>query len=165
MFKSILSASLMTCAFATPALATPVAMYSYLSRSSIIDIVEKTGTEVTFNSERCNGGTLGYYALRWNEAGDVTHDELGLCVDNHGNDFDELTDTLRHEAIHVAQACKGGPIVEDIEELKAAATPRIHRILTQYPADHQHVEYEAFVGAELLSDSEVVATIQKYCFS
>ena len=164
MFKQIATASLVTCFAATGANAGTPEMYNYLSHSSLVSAVQSTGTIVTYNSIECNRNILGFYTLRSDGRGNITRDELGLCIENHKGDLENLSDTLRHEAIHVAQACKGGPITDDIEEVKAIATPAIHQILTQYSEAHQHVEYEAFVGAHYLSDAEVVATVQKFCF-
>ena len=45
--------------------------------------------------------------------GNITRDELGLCVAAHKGDLAELSNTLRHEAMHVAQACHCGSIAEN----------------------------------------------------
>ena len=148
---------------ASPAVASTNAIYSYLSRNTLIDTIEETGTNVRFNTADCTRNIMGYYALESDAYGNVTRDELGLCVAAHKGDLAELSNTLRHEAMHVAQACYGGPIAP-IEELLEVATPEIHRIVGRYPAQHHHVEYEAFVAAEYFSDAEMTKVVEHFCF-
>ena len=90
-------------------------------------------------------------------------DIMVLCVKNHGTDYAELGDTLRHESIHVAQACNGGPILT-WNQIAKYSNNRILSIVQRYPADHQHYEYEAFTAAALMNNQQVAKDRQRFLF-
>jgi len=83
-------------------------------------------------------------------------------------DYAELGDTLRHEAIHVAQVCNGRgydavPILSwsTIDEL---STEDILRQVLKYPEEVQHIEYEAFTTAYNLTNTQVAKIVRDFCF-
>jgi hypothetical protein len=81
---------------ASPVHANPA--YKALNRSPLSQMVERTGTRIVYDTQLCQDrGMLGYYR--------PSTDVMGICVSNHDGDWKELGDTLRHESIHVAQAC------------------------------------------------------------
>ena len=138
--------------------------YRLVSSSDLAQVIESTGTSIVYDPVRCQTNKiLGYYTLEWNRQGDVIKDEMGLCVNNHRGDISELGDTLRHEGMHVAQACNNGDALLPWDKLMQWSTPSINRIVSQYPAEHHHVELEAFVAAHHLSNAEVARIIKSEC--
>lgn len=134
-------------------------MIELLQLSQVLATVELTGTEVRYHHEDCNEGKYsGWYTF--NKSANV--DRLVICADNQLNHSD-LFDTVRHEAVHVAQACNGGPLLP-LQYYKDRASERVHREVAEYPADVQHREYEAWVIAELASEEEVIGILKKFCF-
>ena len=119
-------------------------------------MVEKTGTVVLYDTDRCNEESVyGYYH--------PSTDVMGICVKNHDGDFKELGDTLRHESMHVAQACHGGPIL-DWATISKYSTDRILSIVQRYKPEHQHIEYEAFTAAHVMSNNQVKDVVHQFCF-
>ena len=133
-------------------------MIELLQLSQVLDAVRATGTEVRYYDERCSSkGVAGFYRLGPNV------DRLVICPSNQLNHSD-LFDTIRHEAIHVVQACNGGQPVLSYDYLLENTTEEIKEtVFSQYPEDHHHHELEAFTAAEYLSEDDVVELIDKYC--
>ena len=131
-------------------------IYELLALSEVLKAVQSTGTEVRYYDESCKEGYAGVYKLR--------SDTLIVCPTNQRNHSD-LFDTIRHEAIHVAQACNGGPILSYDYYLKNAPDT-VKDAVSSYPQDRltQHLELEAFMGAEQLNEGQVVNLINKFCF-
>ena len=85
-------------------------------------------------------------------------------IENHDGNFKELGDTLRHESMHVAQACNRGKAILDWATISKYSTNRILSIVQRYPVNHQHVEYEAFTAAYAMSNTEVTKVVKDFCF-
>ena len=134
-------------------------MIELLELSQVLDAVRSTGTEVRYYDERCSTHRVaGFYTLGPNV------DRLVVCSSNQLNNSD-LFDTIRHEAIHVVQACNAGQPVLAYDYLLENTTEEIkNSVFSQYPEDHHHHELEAFTAAEFLSEDEVVELINKFCF-
>ena len=130
-----------------------------LELSQVLKAVATTGTEVRYHDEQCNSGKLsGFYRIGPNV------DDLVICPHNQHNHSD-LFDTIRHEAIHVVQACNGGKAILPYDYyIKNATDETKRRVFTQYPKAHHHVELEAFHAAEFLNEGNVVELINKFCF-
>ena len=80
-------------------------IYELLELSRVLAAVQTTGTEVRYYDERCDTHEVsGFYRFGPNV------DRLVICPRNHINHSD-LFDTIRHEAIHVVQACNHKPIM------------------------------------------------------
>ena len=94
-----------------------------------------------------------------------------ICADNHRGDLTLLADTVRHEAIHVAQFCKA----ERGGATHALLMPDFKRVFTRvakedlevpfhmYPARDIPYEAEANVLANILDEEHVVKIIRKEC--
>ena len=156
--RSILSV-LALCASAAPVQAN---MYRMVSTSDLARAVEATGTRIVYDTEKCDDFIYGYYKLEHDNKGNIFTDELGICVQNHGDNYQELGDTLRHEAMHVAQACHGGAILP-VKDLLPYVDSRISRLLSTYSKEDYHVELEAFVSAKMLGNSDVVSIVNRMC--
>ena len=90
--------------------------------------------------------------------------QLLICVANHGNDVDELADTIRHELFHNAQYCKGGLIYPHLKEQSlAVARDRLHMPMGQYKPQQYYQEAEARAAAQLLSEEEIGTIVTHYC--
>lgn len=93
-----------------------------------------------------------------------------LCLHRHGDDWIELTDTLRHELIHVAQSCKGKgkeliPLQEGKEQeyLGYADGYLGWPITLGYEPELREIEAEAFTMAHLLTPEQVGDLVVHYC--
>lgn len=134
-------------------------IYELLALSEVLKTVESTGTEVRYHDTKCQTHQVsGLYRIGPNV------DELIICPKNQRNHSD-LFDTIRHEAIHVVQACKGGPVLPYDYYIKNA-TPGAREAVSHYPQDQhtQHMELEAHMGAEQLNERQVINLLNKYCF-
>jgi len=93
-----------------------------------------------------------------------------LCVDNHDGDWVELTDTLRHELVHIAQFCNGG--LQEARMLR----PDLYQdyldyaddylgwgIQQNYPQAAWGFEGEAFSLAFALTGSQIEDLLIEYC--
>jgi hypothetical protein len=77
---------------------------------------------------------------------------------------DELKDTIRHEAIHVAQFCRGGENVFKDAYVAKHASPAIREhISTEYEKDVQAIELEAFVVAGHATQEEIAFLVTEMC--
>ena len=134
-------------------------IYELLSLSQVLEAVRSTGTEVRFHAEECKTDKVsGFYRLNANV------DRLVICPSNQRNHSD-LFDTIRHEAVHVVQACKGDAIMPYDYWLQNA-TNAAKQSVSEYPSNPrvQHWELEAFSIAEMLDEQDVITLINKYCF-
>ena len=133
---------------------------SLVQRDNLTQVVIKTGVQVKYWDPMCDEkGSYGGYA--------PSEKVMILCIDNHKGDMAELGDTLRHEAIHVAQTCNGNGTPKPIlswNEIAKYSNNRILSIVQRYKPEHQHLEYEAFTGAAILSNNQVAKIVSDYCF-
>jgi hypothetical protein len=89
-------------------------------------------------------------------------DQFTLCVANHKGDSAELADTIRHEAVHVAQACKGGPIYS-LSSIFNVSTKEERAMISTYPQHQRARELEARVIAREQDEVYVTNLIKEYC--
>ena len=149
-------------ASATPAIASP---HTAIRNSDLTRVLERTGVNVLTSHPECQSDpSYGFYS--------PGRRLVVICVGQHyvngKMDYSELGDTLRHEAIHVAQVCNGGgydavPILS-WSTISKYSTPDILRQVLKYPEEVQHVEYEAFTSAYNLSNDQVEGIVVDYCF-
>ena len=133
-------------------------MIELLELSQVLNAVRTTGTEVRYHHERCDKvKTAGFYKL----TADV--DLLVICTRNNLN-LSDLFDTVRHEAIHVVQACNHGPVLDRDYYSKNSSQEHKTFVQDNYPAEYHHHELEAFTAAKNLSEDDVVKLINKFCF-
>ena len=134
-------------------------MIELLQLSQVLNVVRATGTEVRYHHEDCaTNKAAGWYRLGPNV------DRLVICPDNQLNHSD-LFDTVRHEAIHVVQACKGSTILPYDYYIKNTPEHIKTRVFNGYPKRSHHVELEAFTGAYYLSEGDVIQLLKKWCFN
>ena len=141
---------------ALSALAIPVQaneLKTYILSNPVLSIVHDTGTTINFEGEACKHA-FGSYS--------VTKDTMTICLENH-EDYHTLGDTIRHEAIHVVQACNRGPVMSVMTTMDYA-TPHDKAFVKDYPHAHQHAELEANIAARNLSDKQVTELVTKFCF-
>jgi hypothetical protein len=134
-------------------------IYELLALSEVLKAVQSTGTQVVYHDAKCQTHKVaGLYRIGPNV------DRLVICPSNQHNHSD-LFDTIRHEAIHVVQACKGGAILPYDYYIKNA-TDDAKEAVANYPQDRhtQHYELEAHMAADGLNEKEVISLINKYCF-
>ena len=131
---------------------------TYLLNNPLIQAVRETGTFVVFDGPGCRDGFFGRYGYYAEE--DVSI--LEVCDEKH-TDIAELEDTVRHEAWHLVQRCKGGPLFT-VHTLKAEASVELINIVTREykPEDHHH-ELEAFLVASDKSEEYIAGQLKRYC--
>ena len=134
-------------------------IYELLALSEVLKTVQNTGTEVRYHDPKCQQDVAGFYRLN------TSVDLLVICPSNQRNHSD-LFDTIRHEAIHVVQACNGWNTVLPVSKYADSVTPEIKESLADYPSDPeiQAIETEAYVLAENLNEQEVTDLLNRYCF-
>ena len=130
-----------------------------LELSQVLKAVQTTGTEVRYHDERCiTHKVAGFYTIGPNV------DRLVICPRNQRNHSD-LFDTVRHEAIHVVQACNQRRAVLPYDYyIKNASQRTKDFVFNNYPSEVHHLELEATHAAEVLNEEEVVELINKFCF-
>jgi hypothetical protein len=111
--------------------------------AGLIESIEGTGTTVT--KKVCSGedkDSFGYYQVS------QKIDELVICTNNIKGDEDLYAETLKHEAIHVAQACKqwksATNITEEWHTKKAAESYDIEQMKTEHDETQWSNELEAY---------------------
>jgi hypothetical protein len=165
MFKSLLKGIVVSVvAFSGSASAAP-AMYALLDNSPLLNTVQNTGTSVWYNPEDCkeSAGLMGFYeTVRNLRTGVYSVDRMGICVENHRGNVTELGNTVRHESVHVAQECHGGPFQQPYKYMPVVSNKTLAE-LQHYPAEHYAVEIEAFTLAELLTNDQVRKLVIAAC--
>ena len=130
----------------------------------LVKAVKTTGHQIYLDSPACieNKGLFGA----------ATYDQkLLVCVDNHKGDQAELADTVRHEAIHLVQYCKGrnngatmaNLVPEKAEEYLEEAVKDLHMPLVKYRDSQYYREAEARVLAHYLNEDTVAYLLEEYC--
>jgi hypothetical protein len=173
-FSRIITGALL----ASTALASPaLAIYPHIERQNpskeavnrLIQRSESVG--VTFFNEDSGPGAAeacsdGAYGMA------NTDRQVLLCLGKHGDNWIEITDTMRHELVHVAQGCKGDgkqllPLVEGKEQeyLDYADGVLGWPIALGYEPELWEIESEAFTLAHLLNSEEIGDLVVLYCGS
>jgi hypothetical protein len=128
---------------------------------NLLTRINETGTSLVLDAPRIcgNQGNLGMYEYQHGVI-----DQLTICIDNHDGDDDELLNTVIHEAVHIAQVCKGGTIYTLDSLLDHANAKEVHYVTTNYPTHKGHREIEARVIAAEMDPDVATALVEKYCF-
>jgi len=152
--------------FASAAFAHHVEQQPFVASESrlLLDAVRRTGHQILVNDKTCEE-KAGLFGAATNRK------QLLICVDNHKGDADELADTIRHEALHLVQMCKGrsgGATIallapEDREQFLNDAVTWLHMPVSSYPSSQHHVEAEARVLAHHLDEHQVAQLLVKFC--
>ena len=131
---------------------------TYLLNNPLIQAVRETGTFVVFDGPGCRDGFFGRYGYHAEKKISL----LEICDEKH-TDTAELEDTVRHEAWHLVQRCKGGPLFT-VNDLKANASDElINTVANRYKSEDHHHELEAFVVASEMSEEYIASQLKKYC--
>jgi len=153
MKSTVFAAVAVALSWAIPAHASP-------QLRSLFAAIQATGTSVVIDHpQKCSDPSLmGQYSYQ-----PRVIDEYLICVGNHKGDNAELYDTVLHEAVHVAQACKGGPIYSAESIIKAAEPKDIQLVGAGYPNHQFNVELEARVLARQQDEVFVTTLIKQHC--
>jgi hypothetical protein len=151
MFKQLLIGSLLL--FSGAANATPTVM-------ALFNAIKATGTSVAIDHPQvcADKAVLGMYQYQRNVL-----DRLTICVANHNGDNNELRDTVLHESVHVAQACKGGHLYTPVTIVRAADPEEVIFLNQHYPQDQFQRELEARVIAREQDEVFVTNLIKEHC--
>jgi hypothetical protein len=101
---------------------------------------------------------MGMYQYRYRVI-----DRLTICVANHKGDSAELRDTVLHEAVHVAQTCKGGNLYTPVSIARSTSSQEIAFLSQHYSQSQLPEELEARVIAREQDEVFVTNLIKQYC--
>ncbi len=147
----------------TPSLATTTA-----TTADLLSHLDENGISIVFNSPRCNSGIAGAY--QWTGMAR----RMVVCLGDDGVDADDHN-TVRHETIHAIQHCKNAvygrpattPLMEPHHVYQVARDvltfSQINAIKSTYPQEQWLVELEAFAGAEVLSNDDLINAFNNWC--
>lgn len=150
---------------ASPALARPQQQSWNLQESTdLLSTVRNTGHLVGIDAGLCEeeSGPYGYA---------TSQGTLTICATRHGNDLNELADTIRHETIHLAQFCHGKNngasigllLPERREEFAFRARNELGFTGQGYKPFEIAIENEARVLAHVLDEHHVASILERYC--
>ena len=153
MKKTLFAAALAVAGFVLPAQATP-------TMRGLFSAITATGTTIAVDDPvMCKDPELlGRYTFKENVI-----DQLTICHANHKGDNAELYDTILHEAVHVAQFCKGGPLFNPESIYRVALATEVDTINSGYSKSQSHTELEARVIAREQDEVFVTKLIEKHC--
>jgi hypothetical protein len=158
MFIKLVAAALAV-ALPIPALAVD---FNAPARNPVLAAVEATGTKIHTDHADCSNPNIDGFYQFYRRADGTKIDLMVLCAVNIGSKA-ELDETIRHEAMHVVQACQGGTIFNHAS-LNKYRYSALNRNLESYPSDKRSYELEAFVVSQFESDQYVADLVYKYCF-
>lgn len=122
---------------------------------AIRDSIVQAGFTTDVDTPDCNEGMMGYV--------DFPKKEFVLCVDNHRGNAVELMDTIRHEAVHVAQYCMGGLLAPDRKEEFLSRAQDIGFSPLSYEPKAWYIEGEAWVLADSLTGAQTQQLVNAAC--
>lgn len=136
---------------------------------NLLRVIQSKGVYIVIDDEqRCKENVYGSAMMSL----DAQRQYLIICASNHGNNLEELGDTIRHEAIHVAQHCQARqqkskrnlPLFpQHTDKMIAIAASRYHMPLHQYSREDWPTEAEARVGARILNENQIATLVQEEC--
>jgi hypothetical protein len=120
----------------------------------LADVLIGHGITIRYDGPRCRKpGTLGSYNLKTRT--------VTLCAGNMAH-AGQLFDTIRHEAIHVAQDCANRDTLFPSHETRRLAADSDLRAMALYPRHHFDSELEAHVLSRV-TESLVIDLVNDYC--
>lgn len=151
--------------FASSAAAHHVKQQPYNSFESRLLMEAVVGTGHTL---RDRGGPCDIKGLK---GAATSKGELYVCVANHGGNQSDMADTLRHEAIHLAQRCKArrhgatDAILQPhlLQRYFPYAVGRLHWDPKRYSSRDWPYEAEATVLAHELDEHHIAQLLVKEC--
>lgn len=153
MNRAIIATIALIASTVNPAQATP-------QLRALLTAVEATGTVVAVDHPSIckDPQTFGMYSYRRNVI-----DQLTICVANHQGDGAELYDTILHESVHVAQACKGGNLYTISSIFRAATPDELAVVRKHYNKSQSSLELEARIIARDQDEVFVTNLIKEHC--
>ena len=151
--------------FASAAFAHHVPQQPFVESESValLNVVKATGHKVFIDVGPClkEKGLFGFASTRG---------ALVICTEAHGENKAELADTIRHEALHLAQFCKGRKsgataalLAPDIIDESRRIAIDLHMPVSSYEPHKRDSEAEARAGAYALDEHEVAGILIKEC--
>jgi len=96
--------------------------------------------------------------------------QLLICIANHGDNANELADTIRHELIHSAQYCKGRRVgatsallYPELADKAIQGAVELHMPVDQYAPAQYAREAEARVLAQIYEEEQIAAVLRREC--
>ena len=96
--------------------------------------------------------------------------QLLICIANHGDNTDELADTIRHELIHSAQYCKGRRVgatsallYPELTDKAMQGAVELHMPVDQYTPVQYATEAEARVLAQIYEEEQIATVLRREC--
>lgn len=129
----------------------------------LLNVVKATGHKVFIDQGPCleKKGIFGFATFSR---------ALVICTKAHGNNGAELADTIRHEALHLAQFCKGrrngatlALLSPDIIEESRRIAVELHMPVDSYKPSQRDSEAEARAAAHVLDEHQVAGILIKEC--
>jgi len=151
--------------FASAAFAhhTPKQPFVESESVALLRVVQATGHKVFLDVGPCKEkkGLYGFASTRG---------ALVICTEAHGNNKAELADTVRHEALHLAQFCKGRKhgatsallapgLIQESRELAVD----LHMPVKAYEPHKRDSEAEARAMAHLLEEEQIARLLIAHC--
>lgn len=144
----------------------PMRPYDEESTRALLLAAQSAGIQVFTDkdpraAEHCVEGLLGV-ANR--------NKQVLFCIQAHGDDVDALSDTVRHELVHVAQFCKGRSVgatsallYPELQDEALEAARQLHMPVDKYGPSQYATEAEARVLAQLYNDQQVADLLKRHC--
>ena len=127
----------------------------------LLSALAETGHSVFSGGELCQRNVYGFATYK---------KQLVVCVDNHKGDLDELADTVRHEAFHLAQYCKArrvgasmALIFPELKDESMALARSLGMSMDRYSEAQHAFEAEARAAAFSLNERQIAALIKEEC--
>jgi len=155
--------------FASAAFAHHAPQQPFIEEESLalLNVVRATGHRVYLDQGPCltEKGLMGFA---------TSTGALVICTKAHGDDMDELADTIRHEAFHLAQFCKGRKagtpdgrgltILPELEDQNIEIAQEVlHWHILGYEPGKWATEAEARVVAHALEEEQIAAILVDEC--
>lgn len=150
---------------------TPAAARIESNTGDLLNLMATTGLSITYNdSQYCTEG--GYYGA-YEYAG--MKRSIHLCPGDTVDAIDHAT--VRHEAVHAIQHCVNvargttfdNPILEPqqvVEEVnRHLPSWKVSAIKQAYDQSEWLIEFEAFVGQEIFTATELMAMYKEACLA
>ena len=167
MIKSfIATAAIAVFGFASAASAHHVSHQPFVQSESeqLLTVVEETGHRILVDPQPfCSkDGLMGAAS---------SAKDLIICETNHQGDLDELSDTIRHEVLHLAQFCKARAhgsthallLPDSTDDVQEYAVNELHFVGLGYEESSMLGENEARVLAHALDEWQVAEILVQEC--
>jgi hypothetical protein len=162
-FKALALATVTAAAVIAPTAIAPAKAFN-AGGLNLIKAIDKAGVEL--NQSACpNGNSYGWFSYR---RGTWSNASIQICT-NVATTYEDQWETLRHEAIHVAQKCNNPSHGHDFETLttwsflKGQATDSdANFVMDNYPKAKWLIEIEAFTFMKK-SNQTIANLVNKAC--